>query len=123
MRNNRTKYYVYLQDRSIRQDPRRSRTVRGVTALTRIPEQPELLNRGRGRDMRLVIRLTMTQRPPSVEHRSFTGVEVPTSTSQPLQPTRSFTYSALQALSRNHALTSTKFLNAKPCHPNTRQIR
>src|SRR5258706_7315709 len=73
--------------------------------------------------MHLVTRLPMTQRPQSVEHRSFTGVEALTCTSQPLQPTRSFTYSALQAPSRIHATTSTKFFNAMPRHPNTRQTQ
>src|SRR5258706_9833160 len=72
--------------------------------------------------MRLAIRLSKTQRLLSIEHRSFTGVEEPTCTSWPLQPTRSFTYSALQAPSGNHVKTSTKSLNTKPCQPNTRQL-
>src|SRR5258706_8339212 len=73
--------------------------------------------------MRLGIRLSKTQRLLSVEHRSFTGVEEPTTTSRPLQPTRSFTYSALQVPSRNQAKTSTKSFNAMPHQPNTRQLR
>src|SRR5258706_8969676 len=73
--------------------------------------------------MCLITRLSMTQQPLSIELRSFTGVEVPRCTSWPSQPTQSFTYSALQAPSRNHAMTLTKFLNAMPRHPNTRQIQ
>src|SRR5258706_11987247 len=73
--------------------------------------------------MHLAIRLTKTQRLLSVEHGSFTGVEEPSSTSRPLQPTRSFTYSTLQAPSRNYAKALTKSLNAMPRQPNTRQIQ
>src|SRR5258706_8549460 len=73
--------------------------------------------------MRLAIRLSKTQRLLSIEHGSFTGVEGPSSTSRPLQPTRSFTYSALQVPSRNYAKASTKSLNAMPRQPNTQQLQ
>src|SRR5258706_16397925 len=46
-----------LRDGYIGQDPRRSRTVRGVTALTRKTGKPRAIEQGMGRDTRLATRL------------------------------------------------------------------
>src|SRR5258706_7957950 len=64
------------RDRYIRQDPRWSRTVRGVTAFTRkISRTHNLLNSGRVARHAPCNQAAKTQQPLSVEHKSFTGVE------------------------------------------------